>query len=426
MDRRTVLVASVAVPAHTYNATPFVTQLLAAGHRVLWYADRAFHAHIRRVGAQALTPSFAHADVTRLDGLADVRRAFADAFVGFAGSRAQDLSRVIADEGVEVLLTDPLAYGAGLAAELSGIPWASFGDGPLHYADVDTPPFGTGLPYRLGGPWRLRNRVVAAVSEHGVFGRAGRRLQRTRRELGLPEDSRPVLEANLSPLLHLQGGVPEFEYPRLDLPPHVHWVGALRPQPAAAWHPPAWWAAVTDPAARPIVLVSQGTIRGDMSELVVPTLQGLADLDVTVVATTGAASPAAVADALGGALPANAIVERFLPYDEILAHAACFVTNGGWTGVTSALHHGVPLVQAGMTEEKSDIGSRIAYSGVGVSLRQTRPSPQRVREATARVLGASAERAAARAVSRSMAAHDAGRDGAELVLALAVSVAAAR
>ena len=49
------------------------------------------------------------------------------------------------------------------------------------------------------------------------------------------------------------------------------------------------------------------------------------------------------------------------------------ITNGGYTGVTMALAHGVPIVQAGTTEEKAEIAARIEWSGAGVRLGKTHP-----------------------------------------------------
>lgn len=412
----TVLVASVEIPAHTLNATPFVARLVENGHRVLWYCDPAFHARARRHGAQPISPSRPAPSAVRFDGLADIRSAFETAFVGEAARRCGDLRAVIEAEGVDVLLTDSLAFGAGMAAEAGGIPWASFGDGPLHYAERDTPPFGSGLPYVTGWPWDLRNLVVTGATRL-VFARAARRLSRARQGCGLPPGRGSVLTANLSPMLHLQGATPGFEYPRRHLPAHVRWVGALRPVDGS-WSPPAAW---RDRPERPVVLVSQGTIRDDVTELLAPTLVGLADLDVTVLATSGSASVEALARACGGSVPDNAVVVPFAPYDAVLAEADVFVTNGGYTGVTLALAHGVPLVHAGVTEEKADIGARVRYSGTGVVLRTTRPTPADVRGAVTRVLGDSPERAAAHRIAEQMRAHDAGRDGAALIAHLGLT-----
>ena len=75
-----------------------------------------------------------------------------------------------------------------------------------------------------------------------------------------------------------------------------------------------------------------------------------------------------------------------MPYDLIASRTPAFVTNGGYTGVTIALHHGVPIVQAGDTEEKGEIGARIRWSGVGVRLGTTRPDDDAVGAAVRRVL----------------------------------------
>lgn len=109
----------------------------------------------------------------------------------------------------------------------------------------------------------------------------------------------------------------------------------------------------------------------------------------------------------------------YIPYDELLPHAAAFVTNGGWTGLTIALHHGVPIVQAGTTEEKAENGARVQWSGAGLRLGTTRPKPDAVRAAVRRVLGEPGFAAAAGRLRAEFAAHDAGRESADLLEELA-------
>jgi UDP:flavonoid glycosyltransferase YjiC (YdhE family) len=219
-------------------------------------------------------------------------------------------------------------------------------------------------------------------------------------------------------MLHMHGAVPSFEYPRRHLPPTVHWVGALRPDAPRDWTPPSWWPQVVE-SRRPVVHVTQGSIRPDMTELVVPSLRGLAGEDVLDVVTTGGPSRAEVEAAHGGPLPANALVAPFIPYDVMFRHASAVVTNGGYTGVTLALAHGLPLVQAGVTEEKTEIGARIRWTGVGLALRTTRPTPEAVRAGMRRVLAEPSFAAAAERVRADMAPHDAGREGAVLLERLA-------
>lgn len=424
------LFASIPVPAHTTNPMPFAARLLERGHEVYWYAGRVFHERIAALGAipvpYAAATDFGGREIDEAfpefagrGGPRVIGEAFAKVFVGEAARRVADLRPVLDEHRIDAMLQDGLMYGVGMLGELTGVPHATFGDGPLPYLEPDTPPFGPGLPPMRGPVGRLRNRVVAAAARRFLFRDAQRVYDRTRAELGLPPGG-PVLDAVASPLLHLQGCTPAFEYPRRAVPPTVHWVGALRPDPPRDWTPPAWWPEVTA-GDRPVVHVTQGSIRPDMTELVVPAVRGLAEAAVLVVVTTGGPSAADVEAAYGGPLPANVRVTPFVPYDLLLGHADVFVTNGGYTGVTLALAHGVPIVQAGTTEEKSEIAARIRWTGVGVKLGTTRPAPAAVARGVRRVLSQPSFRAAAGRVRAEMAPHDAGLEGAVLLERLATT-----
>lgn len=424
------LFASIPVPAHTTNPVPIAARLVERGHEVLWYAGRVFHERIAAVGARPLpyveADDFGAEDIVehfpQLAGkndLAVIGTAFADVFIGQAPQRVRDLRAVVSQTPVDALLGDLLMYGVGLVGELEGIPWATFGDGPLPYEEPGVPPFGPGLLPMRGPAGRLRDRLVGTAARRLVFARAQRMHRAVRADLGLPPDPVHALDAAASPWLHLQACTPSFEYPRRALPPHVHWIGALRPDPPRDWTPPPWWDELD--GRRPVVHVTQGSLRSDISELLVPTLRALADSDVLVVATTGGPSADDVAAAYGGPLPANARVVPFVPYDLLLARASVFVTNGGYTGLTMALHHGVPIVQAGTTEEKSENGARVRWSGVGLRLGTTRPSAAKVGAAVRRVLSEPRFRDAAQRVRAEMVGHDAGREGADLLERLAAT-----
>jgi len=427
----TFLFASIPVPAHTTNPLPIAARLVERGHRVLWYAGKVFHPQIAAVGAEPLpyvtAEDFGGLDLTEhwpqfkdLPPIQVIKRAFADVFVGHAPQRVADLRQIIAGTSVDAMLCDALMVGVGLTSEIEGVPWATFGDGPLPFEEPDTPPFGPGLQPMRGPIGRLRNAVIRAAARRFIFGDAQQVYQTTRAALGLPPATRPVLDAMASPYLHLQGCTPGFEYPRKHLPEQVHWVGALRPDGPLDWSPPAWWDEVVG-STRPVVLASQGSIRPDLTELLVPTVRALADQDVLVVVTTGQGDPDELVGHFGGELPANVRVTRFVPYDRALLHAQVFVTNGGYSGVTLALANGVPLVQAGDTEEKAEIAARITYSGVGIALGTTRPTTWAIADGVRRVLTEPGFTAAAGRLRDEMAGHDAGREGADLLERLAVT-----
>lgn len=427
----TFLFASIPVVAHSSNPLPFAARLVERGHRVLWYAGRRFTEQIEAVGAEwlpyrqafdfsELSMEEAFPELSRLSGVAGISRAFAELFVGHAPDRVADLRAILAEHPVDATLCDGLMYGVGLVSELSGPPWATFGDGPLPYVDADTPPFGPALLPMRGPLGRLRNRVVGELGRQVIFRRAQRRYDRIRADLGLGPAMRQVMDESTSPFLHLQGCTPAFDYPRRTLPPEIHWVGALRPDPPRNWGSPLWWDEVTQ-GDRDVVLVSQGSLRPDVTELLLPSVTGLAQEDLLVVVTTGAGDQQALEAAFGQPLPANVRCAPFIPYDVLLPHVRAFVTNGGYSGVTLALAHGVPLVQAGTTEEKAEIAARIHWTGVGVRLGTTRPTAQAVREGVRRVLTDDSYARAAGRVKQEMSSHDAGREGAALLEQLAVT-----
>ena len=169
--------------------------------------------------------------------------------------------------------------------------------------------------------------------------------------------------------------VPGFEFARGDLPDSVRLVGFLPAPSVEDWQPPAWWDELD--GSRPVVVVTQGTIANhDFSQLIEPTLVGLADRDVTVVAALGR-DPGA----LSFPVPANARVARYIPFDALLPKAAVYVTNGGAGGTHQALAAGVPVVVAGETEDKPANAARVAYHRLGIDLQTAMPTPQAVREA---------------------------------------------
>ena len=179
--------------------------------------------------------------------------------------------------------------------------------------------------------------------------------------------------------LFLQLGTAGFEYPR-EVPEILRYVGPSRPARSEDWEPPSWWPEI-EAADRSVVLVTQGTVAVDGAELLRPTLDALADEDVLVVAVTGGPDPAGL-----GPLPANARVERFLPFDRLLPLVDIYVTNGGFGGVLLALSHGIPIVAAGKTEDKAEVSARVAYTGVGIDLRTQHPKAGHIRSAVRQLL----------------------------------------
>jgi UDP:flavonoid glycosyltransferase YjiC (YdhE family) len=82
------------------------------------------------------------------------------------------------------------------------------------------------------------------------------------------------------------------------------------------------------------------------------------------------------------------------------------VTNGGYGSINQALSFGVPLVTAGLTEDKADINVRVAWSGVGINLASNEPTSEALREAVRAVLDKPNHRARALAMAQEFGSID--------------------
>ena len=181
----------------------------------------------------------------------------------------------------------------------------------------------------------------------------------------------------------------------------VHFVGTPPIIPGQV--PPPPWAHELD-GSRKVVLVTQGTVANHNFNLLVgPTLAALAnEPDVLVVATAGGRPT----DAIPGPVPFNARVSSYLPFEWLLPKVDVLVTNGGYGSVNQAMSFGIPLVTAGLTEDKADVNARVAWSGVGINLATNEPSEEALRRAVRTVLDQPGYRLRARQMADEFAAID--------------------
>jgi UDP:flavonoid glycosyltransferase YjiC (YdhE family) len=95
-----------------------------------------------------------------------------------------------------------------------------------------------------------------------------------------------------------------------------------------------------------------------------------------------------------------------LPFEWLLPKVDVLVTNSGYGSDNQALGFGVPLVTAGLTEDKADVNARVAWSGVGINLAANRPTPLALREAVRAVLENPSYRARAASMAEEYRAID--------------------
>jgi MGT family glycosyltransferase len=218
--------------------------------------------------------------------------------------------------------------------------------------------------------------------------------------LGCPALPCPILEAMTElPDLYLHPGIQSFEYP--DSNSKVQYIGAL-PTPAGQPELPDWWLQVD--RTKRLVLVTQGTVANrDLGQVIAPTLIALGGReDVTIIVTTGGQP----VESIPVAIPSNARIASFLPYAQIMTQIDLLITNGGYGTVNMAISHGIPVISAGLTEDKEEISAHVQWSGAGIDLRTNHATPNAIRHAVDEIFTRPGYRERAQQLSLEFASHD--------------------
>jgi len=410
-----LLIGCSPIHGHLAPLLRVVEGLVERGHHVVVLTGSRFGEAVKETGAEhAPLPPACDYDDRDLDGCfpervgkrgparinVDASRVFADAIPHQFEALREVLGRfpadaILVEPGFNGVL--PLLLGPAGARP----PVVALNISPLILSSRDTAPFGFGLAPSMRPLGRARNLALRLVIQRVLLNPSRRHFDRVLESVGSPRLPLFYMDAFALADRYLQPTVPSFEYPRSDLPGSVRFVGPMLPPPTSRFEPPAWWGELD--GTRPVVHVTQGTVAtADLGRLIAPTLAALEHDDVLVVVTTGGRP----ASAIPGVLPANVRVAEFLPYDHLLPKVDVMVTNGGYGGVQHALAHGIPLVVAGATEDKPEVASRVAWSGVGLNMRTGKPTAEKLRTAIRRVLSDPSYKDRARALQQEMSRQD--------------------
>jgi UDP:flavonoid glycosyltransferase YjiC (YdhE family) len=343
---------------HFEPLAPIARAAEAAGHTVAFGCGPAMAATVAAAGFTALTLGAGTASAPERAPLRPLDAAredaeFRDRFVRIAAQRRAPLTIACCSEWrPDVLVCDEADFGGMVAAERSGIPYATV-------------------------------LVMAA----GSFVRAeliGEALGELRAANSLPPD--PEL-AMLSRFMVLSPFPPSYRDPAFPLPATAHLFRALAP--AAAADPPPVGSAI--PGA-PLVYFTLGTIFNmESGDLFARVLAGLRELPINLIVTVGQhVDPAEL-----GPQPANVQIERYIPQAAILPHCSAVVSHGGSGSVLGALTHGLPSLLIPMGADQPLNAARCVDLGIALALDPIAATSEQVRAAAATILGDPAYRVAA-------------------------------
>ncbi len=402
---------------HLNPLLSIATLLMARGHGVTGHTASAHRHRFARIGADfhpfagPLDQDLSDLDTvypelkTLEDGPEKLRYLFRHAFIERLGAQSLSLQGLLNQQPADLILCDNLFLGTypmllGRRQDRPAV--VHCGVTPLFTTRDDGAPSGIGLPPAVNDEDRTQYRMIRQMVGREFSHPIQQAFDQQLEALGCAPPAMTLNDASVSlPDLYLQPTVAAFEYPRAEPPASLRFVGAL-PLPQADTPLPGW-APDVDEAAQ-VVLVTQGTLSNhDLGQLIGPTIEALRDRpDVLLVVTTGGRP----IEAVPGPIGPNVRLAEFLPFDWLMPRIALLVTNGGYGTVNDALSHGVPLVVAGAAEDKSEVGARVTWSGVGIGLRTDTPDVPELRRAIAKVLDQSQYRAAAQRMAQDFRRQD--------------------
>ncbi|HEY9852944.1 MAG TPA: glycosyltransferase [Leptolyngbyaceae cyanobacterium] len=282
---------------------------------------------------------------------------------------------VIKKTGVEVLLIDQVTLEGGTIADFLDLPFITVCSALLINQDPSISPFCTTWQYNPTWKGRLRNQLGYQLLS--LLAKPIReQIADYRREWKLPLYSHP--NDYYSKLAQISQEPAEFEFPRLNLPPHFHFTGPF--------HNPVTRKAVPFPfeqlTGKPLIYASMGTIQNRLLRVFQIIASACEELDAQlVISLGGGATPESLPK-----LPKNPIVVSYAPQLELLQKAALTITHAGMNTTLESLSNGVPMVAIPVANDQPGVATRIAWTGVGKVVPLKQLSVPKLRDAIRKVL----------------------------------------
>jgi MGT family glycosyltransferase len=131
-----------------------------------------------------------------------------------------------------------------------------------------------------------------------------------------------------------------------------------------------------------VLFISLGTVFNNQSAFFNTCFAAFRDQPWFVVLSRGKNVDSAALDPV----PANFLVEPYVPQLEILQRASVFVTHGGMNSTMESLYYGVPMVAIPQMPEQAMTAQRIEELGLGLMLDKNTITPESLRLAVERTM----------------------------------------
>ena len=352
-----------------------VRRLIERGHEVSVLAEDSMESEVRAAGAEFGRWEHAPNRPDRRPENDPIRdwelktpmqlfeRLIDTQFIGPAPGYIADVRAAIEDRAPDVVLCSQFAFGAMLAAEAEGVPFAVLMPNAYLLPAEGMPPFGLGLRPARGAAGRVRDRVIGGFTQRLWDKKGLPGLNLLRGELGLEPISHFFDQAHRADRQVVMTSA-DFDFPAV-LPPSARYVGPVLDDPS-------WSEAWTAPSGdEPLVLVGLSSTYQDHGSCLQRIADALGTLGVRGVITSGPALDPSTLRA-----PSNVTVVASAPHSRVLEHASAVVTHGGHGTVVKTLAAGLPMVVMHHGRDQADNAARVVARSAGIAVKRTAPPPK--------------------------------------------------
>lgn len=364
MDVRTYLLVGFADSGQLNPTIAVAQHLERAGHNVVIHSlqddvsarcraaglrARCVHGGAAPVGAMKTEEQRSLRYAQRLTSDAWVKRWMHATLVGQVPSQIEMLRPFVARERPDVIVTNAMTYGAGVVAELEGIPWVSLTTGLHSLSPGPSSVFAAIAPER--------EKMVAAQGVRLEFRESDMVSPWLNAVLAypelVPEDLRPASTLLVGPAVPLgaRGDERSFPFERL-------------------------------PEDRPIVYIAFGSLVSHPPEVYQALIGAVSPEEAFFVVT--------VKDLIGEPFvrdfPPNVLAVDYAPQLEVLSRASVMVNHGGVNSVNECILRGRPMIAIPLTAEQKLVARLVEHAGFGVALDAGMATTARCRELLAPLL----------------------------------------
>lgn len=238
----------------------------------------------------------------------------------------QEAPVAIKAAGVEALLVDQVSPEGGTIAEHLNLPFVSVASAILVWQDLNLPRYFTLWGY--SPTWWAKLRNLFGYTAHEWITRPGAKLIADyRQKWQLPPCTHP--NDYYSKLALITQQTAAFDFPRQNLPNHIHFTGSLsNPKSRQAIDFP--FEQLTE---QPLIYASLGTVQNRLQSVFQEIAQACVGLDAQLVISLGSGIRAESM----GSLPGSPIVVQYAPQLELLKRANLVITHAGMNTVMESL-----------------------------------------------------------------------------------------